>query len=161
MRKKIEPLRGLVSLWSRPGFLVRRLHQISVAIFSEEMSDLELTPVQFGAMSIVGLHPGIDQSALGEQLGTDRANTADVISRLVKNGIVLRTVSPDDRRVRHIYLTEHGSEIVLVANRRLKQIGTQLLAPLKAEDRTIFVDLMTQLIEQNNALGRTALRLKE
>lgn len=62
--------------------------------------------------------------------------------------------------MRHIYLTEHGSEIVLVANRRLKQIGTQLLAPLKPEDRAIFVDLMTQLIEQNNGLGRTALRLK-
>jgi len=160
MAKKIEPLRGLVSLWSRPGFLVRRLHQISVAIVTEEMSDLELTPVQFGAMSIIGVNPGIDQSALGQELGTDRANTTDVVTRLVKNGFVLRTVSLEDRRVRRIYLTDHGGEIVLKANRRLKQIQVRLLAPLKPQDRDTFVELMTELIETNNSLGRTALRFK-
>lgn len=159
MRQKVEPLRGLVSLWSRPGFLVRRLHQISVAIFADEMADLELTPVQFGALSIVGVNPGIDQSALGEELGTDRANTADVVTRLVKNGFLLRTVSPKDRRVRRIYLTDPGREVVVEANCRLKQIQARLLAPLKPGDRAIFVDLMTNLIESNNSLGRTALRL--
>lgn len=160
MRRKTEPLRGLVSLWSRPGFLVRRLHQISVSIFADEMDDLELTPVQFGAMSIIGVNPGIDQSALGEELGTDRANTADVVTRLVKNGLALRTVFPEDRRVRRIYLTEQGSDLVLEANGRLKQIQARLLAPLKPQDRASFVELMSELIEANNSLGRTALRLK-
>lgn len=160
MAKKIEPLRGLVSLWSRPGFLVRRLHQISVAIFSDEMSDLQITPVQFGAMSIAGVNPGIDQSTLGEELGTDRANTADVVTRLVKNGLILRTVSPKDRRVRRIYLTKPGLDVVLEANSRLTLIQTRLLAPLNPQDRAVFVTLMSDLIEANNSLGRTALRLK-
>lgn len=159
-KKKVEPLRGLVSLRARPGFLVRRLHQISVAIFTDEMADLEITPVQFGAMSIAGMNPGIDQSALGEELGTDRANTTDVINRLVNNGHVLRAVSPKDRRIRRIYLTDHGRDIVLEANQRLKDIQTRFLAPLKPADRATFLDLTIQLIEANNSLGRAAWRFK-
>jgi hypothetical protein len=39
-------MKNAAALWARPGFLVRRLHQISVAIFMEEMASLEITPVQ-------------------------------------------------------------------------------------------------------------------
>lgn len=159
-KKNVEPLRGLVSLRARPGFLVRRLHQIGVAIFTDEMADLEITPVQFGAMSIVGITPGIDQSALGEELGTDRANTTDVINRLVNNGYVLRAVSLEDRRIRRVYLTDHGRDVVLEANQRLKNIRKRFLSPLKPVDREIFLDLMIELIEGNNSLGRAAWRFK-
>ena len=64
------------------------------------------------------MNPGIDQSALGEELGTDRANTTDVINRLVNNGYALRAVSPKDRRMRRVYLTDHGRDIVVEANQR-------------------------------------------
>jgi MarR family transcriptional regulator, lower aerobic nicotinate degradation pathway regulator len=159
-KKKAEPLRGLVALRARPGFLVRRLHQIGVAIFTDEMAELELTPVQFGAMSIVGMKPGIDQSALGEELGTDRANTTDVINRLVNNGYVLRAVAPNDRRMRSVYLTDRGREVVIEANGRLKNVRTRLLSPLDAADREIFLDLTMELIEGNNSLGRAAWRFE-
>jgi len=159
-KKNVEPLRGLVSLRARPGFLVRRLHQIGMAIFGDEMDELQITPVQFGAMSIVAMQPGIDQSALGKELGTDRANTTDVINRLVNNGYVLRAVSPKDRRARSIYLTDRGREVVVEANRRLKNVRTRFLSPLKPADREIFLDLMIELIEGNNSLGRAAWRFK-
>ena len=146
-KKNVEPLRGLVSLRARPGFLVRRLHQIGVAIFTDEMADLELTPVQYGAISIVGMNPGIDQSALGEELGTDRANTTDVINRLVNNGYALRAVSPKDRRMRRVYLTDHGRDIVVEANQRLKNVRSRFLSPLKPADREIFLQ------SENGLLG--------
>jgi DNA-binding MarR family transcriptional regulator len=162
MAKKITaPIGGLVSLWSRPGFLVRRLHQIGVSIFTEEMADLELTPVQFGAMSIIGVNPGIEQSALGVQLGIDRANVADVVARLAKSGLLLRELSPVDRRAKNMYLTERGSEVVLEANRRFKRVQDRLLSPLKARDRAVFVDLLLALIKANNSLGRAELRLTD
>ena len=160
-KKIVAPIGGLVSLWSRPGFLVRRLHQIGVSIFTEEMADLELTPVQFGAMSIIGVNPGIEQSALGVQLGIDRANVADVVARLAKSGLLLREGSPVDRRAKNMYLTERGSEIVLEANRRFKRVQDRLLSPLKARDRAVFVDLLLVLIKANNSLGRAELRLTD
>ena len=34
-------------LMSRPGFLIRRLHQIHIALFLEECAGVDITPVQY------------------------------------------------------------------------------------------------------------------
>ncbi len=153
-----QPLKRLAPLWSRPGFLIRRLHQLSVSIFYVETNELDLTPVQFGALSIVAVHPGIEQLDLGAELGIDRANVADVVSRLVKSGHLVREISERDRRARNIFLTESGKALVCAANRRFKAVQKRLLAPLDDEGRELFIAQLNLLIESHNAFGRTTLR---
>jgi DNA-binding MarR family transcriptional regulator len=148
------------SLWERPGFLVRRLHQISVAIFVDEMGDLDITPVQFGALSVVAANPGIDQSALAGNLGIDRANVADVVARLSSAGHVTRKASVTDRRVKNIYMTTSGHEHLAEANRRFSKVHRRLLDPLSPTERDTFLKLLMRLIEQNNGLGRAVLNLE-
>ena len=58
---RASTLREHTSLWSRPGFLVRRLHQIHVAMFMEELAEDQVTPIQYGVMSILVDKPGLDQ----------------------------------------------------------------------------------------------------
>lgn len=157
----MEPVAGLFSLWSRPGFLVRRLHQISVAVFIEGMAELELTPLQFGALSIIALSPGIEQASVGTELGVDRANNADVLNRLEKSGLIIRHTAPHDRRTKKTYLTALGRDTVLAANDRFAVIQKRFLGPLSAPEKKLFLALLSKLIEENNALGRTVLRFAE
>ena len=56
-------------LWSRPGYLVRRLHQIHVAIFLEECSEFNLTPVQFGVLTVLYEGEALEQSTIAKQIG--------------------------------------------------------------------------------------------
>ena len=63
-------------LYARVGHLVRRLQQISVAIFLEEVGAVGITPVQFGALTAIdgmggGMRVGLfaDTWAWGEQVG--------------------------------------------------------------------------------------------
>jgi DNA-binding MarR family transcriptional regulator len=156
----IEPMNGNASaLWSRPGFLVRRLHQISVAIFLEEMASLEITPVQYGALMIVAADPGIDQSALAAELGVDRANAGDVLARLSKSGYLTRAPSQSDRRFVQVRLTEQGTALLGEAGSRAKKVQDRLLMPLKPKDRKVFVALMNQIISASNHVGRAPLRI--
>jgi MarR family transcriptional regulator, lower aerobic nicotinate degradation pathway regulator len=148
-------------LWSRPGFLVRRLHQISVAIFLEEMADLEITPVQYGALMIVAAEPGIDQSALAAELGVDRANAGDVLARLSKSGYLTRDPSPRDRRSIQLHLTDKGVLLLRKAAGRAKKVQDRLLKPLASKDRKAFVALMRQIISASNQFGRAPLRIKK
>jgi len=148
------------SLWDRPGFLVRRLHQISVAIFMDEMGDLDITPVQFGALSIVSANPGIDQSALARELGIDRANVADVVARLSASGYIERRASAKDRRAKSLLITAAGEQHLREANTRFSKVHRRLLEPLSREEREVFLDLLLRLIEGNNSLGRAVLRLE-
>jgi len=154
-RRRSEAL----SLWDRPGFLVRRLHQISVAIFMDEMGDLDITPVQFGALSVISANPGIDQSALARELGIDRANVADVVARLSAAGHIERRPSLRDRRAKSLRMTLSGDEHLKQASACFSRVHRRLLGPLSGEEREVFLDLLVRLIEGNNSLGRAELRL--
>jgi MarR family transcriptional regulator, lower aerobic nicotinate degradation pathway regulator len=148
-------------LWSRPGFLGRRLHQISVAIFLEEMAALEITPVQYGALMIVAANPGIDQSALAAELGVDRANAGDVLARLSKSGYLTRHPLPRDRRFIQLSLTRKGALLLRRAAGRAKRAQDRLLEPLASKDRKAFVVLMRQVISASNHVGRAPMRIKK
>ncbi|HYB09490.1 MAG TPA: MarR family winged helix-turn-helix transcriptional regulator, partial [Alphaproteobacteria bacterium] len=69
-------------LWSRPGYLIRRLHQIHQALFLDECRTFRITPIQYGLLTVLSTHPGIDQVTLAAELGIDRTNVADVLARL-------------------------------------------------------------------------------
>ena len=45
-------------LWDRPGFLIRRLHQIHVALFLEECRGFDVTPVQYAVLTALAIAPG-------------------------------------------------------------------------------------------------------
>ena len=49
-------------LQERPGFLIRRLHQIHVALFMEECAPEGITPVQYSILS------ALDQMGTAEQI---------------------------------------------------------------------------------------------
>ena len=126
------------TIWDRPGYLVRRLHQIHVAMFSARVADGQVTPVQFGLLSILIRRPGIDQATLGAELGLDPANVAEILRRLEDRSLLTRVVDPQNRR------------------RKLSQ--QQLLSPLNPSDRQVFMALLGRLVEGNNDSGRTSLR---
>ena len=80
-----DPIRQV--LWSRPGFLIRRLNQIHYALFSEECKEHNITPVQFGILTALSLKPGLDQTEIGTEIGLDRTTTADVLKRLEEKNL--------------------------------------------------------------------------
>jgi DNA-binding MarR family transcriptional regulator len=59
-------------LWGRPGYLLRRLHQIHYTLFFEECAGYDITPVQYGLLTTLSLNPNLDQNSLARELGIDR-----------------------------------------------------------------------------------------
>lgn len=145
-------------LFARPGFLVRRLHQIHVAMFMEEFKSQNITPVQYGLMTAVAALPGLDQTALGQEVGLDRTTTADVVKRLEERGILERRPNPSDRRTRHVQLTEEGQARVAELHVNMSRAQERLLEPLRPAEKAILMDLMRRLVEANNQYSRTILR---
>src|SRR5260370_41817771 len=86
------------ALEQRPGFLIRRLHQIHVALFMEECAPEGITPVQYSILTALEQMGPSEQIALSRAVGLDRANTADVIGRLVERRFIQRRVSRTDKR---------------------------------------------------------------
>lgn len=143
-----------------PGYLVRRFQQIAVAIFLEEVAGagFELTPVQFAALSRVAAHPGVDQATLAGLIAYDRSTIGGVVDRLVQKGYVARDVAGRDRRARELRLTPAGRrtlEAVLPAVARAQEC---ILSGLTADERRVFLSLLTKATDAVNDRSRAPLR---
>ena len=101
-----DPLR---ELYRRPGFMIRRMQQISVSIFIEETGKLKVTNRQWGILFVLSHRPGINQISVANLLGLDRSTTGMVLEKLEKDGLVVRAVDPGDRRRHNLQLTQSGT----------------------------------------------------
>ena len=146
------------TIWDRPGYLVRRLHQIHVAMFLEQVADGEVTPIQYGLLSILASRPNIDQLTIGEELGLDRANVTDILKRLESRKLITRVVDPENRRRKICLATHAGLALVKRYERQMQDCQKRLLSPLQPSERQLFMDLLSRLVEANNESGRTSLK---
>lgn len=136
-----------------------RLHQISVAIFLEEMGVLELTPVQYGILMVGSSSAGITQSDLATEIGIDRVTTGEVLQRLSKIGYLIRERSASDRRSIELCITRKGASMLRRASANAKSVQDRLLAPLALDDQKAFLEMMRRIVSASNHLGRAPLRL--
>jgi DNA-binding MarR family transcriptional regulator len=146
-------------LWSRPGFLLRRLNQIHYALFFEECREFKITPVQYGLLTALSIRGALDQGSLGVELGIDRTNVADVLTRLEARGLVRREPNPSDRRAKLASLTPKGRQLTTRMFASMQRAQDRLLASLSQRERDGFMATLERLIEANNAYGRTMLRM--
>ena len=142
-----------LELQSVPGHRVRRIHQLVVALFMQEVGEINLTPVQFSALQTICTQPSIDQKTLARTIGYDAATTGGVIDRLEARGLVVRKVAPNDRRARQITPTERGLQTLKAAVPRVLKSQSLFLAPLTKAERREFMRLLKVLIDANAELS--------
>ena len=92
------------SLYAMPGHLIRRVQQVSTALFAEECAGLDLTSVQFAALVAIRENPGVDATRLSHLIAFDRSTLGGVLERLEAKGWVVRNPSPGDKRIKLLRL---------------------------------------------------------
>jgi MarR family transcriptional regulator, lower aerobic nicotinate degradation pathway regulator len=136
---------NLSQLYARPGFLLRRAHQISTAVFEDECKSLALTPAQFGVLSVLHASPGLDQSSLGRALGFDKVTIMRVMRGLETRGLIVRTFAPANRRNLSISLTAAGLDLLIATQAPAELAYNRLMTPLNSEQREQLVSLLQLL----------------
>ncbi len=160
MDTDFEPTALARELAGRPGFLVRRLHQIHVALFSEECAAFDVTPVQFSIMSVIAEQPGLDQSRVSEEVGVDRATLANVVARLEAAGLLRRVTGRLDRRQKLLTLTPKGKALLARMQAPARRAHARTIAALSPAEQAQFLALLARLVDAGNEHGRARLRLK-
>lgn len=142
-----------LDLQTLPGHFARRIHQLAVALFVQEVGSLGLTPVQYSSLQTICNRPSIDQKTLAMTIGYDTSTIAGVIDRLEARGLVARSVSPNDRRVRLVTPTQKGMDILEAVVPPMLKSQDRFLAPLTTSERKEFMRLMQVLIDANAELS--------
>ena len=62
-------------------------------------------------LRLIGRRPGISVREAAEELGLAANTASTLVSRLCADGLLIRTVDPDDRRIGRLRLTESAQRI--------------------------------------------------
>ncbi len=147
------------SLAERPGFLIRRMHQIHLALFAEECAAFDITPVQYSILTVASAQPGLDQAQLAYEVGVDRATLANVLARLEGKQLIKRSTSPADKRLKLVTLTASGAAALQKMLLPVQRAHDRTVAALPAAEQALFLKLLMRLVDSQNAYGRAPLRL--
>ena len=141
-----------LALHQMPGHLIRRLQQVAVSLFVEAASaaGFDLTPVQYAALVGIATHPNIDQATLAALIAYDRATIGGVVDRLQRKGLVRRTSSPRDKRVRQLVVEPPGNRLLGHAAVHVEAVQRRILEPLSPEEAAIFMMLIAKLVSAHN-----------
>jgi DNA-binding MarR family transcriptional regulator len=160
MPDKSPPI-SMDAVYTKPGYLFRRMQQIAVSIFVEECKAFDLTPVQYAALVAISTHPGIDATRLSAVIAFDRSTLGSVIERLEAKTLIERRPGPDDKRVKLLTLTKAGATTLRKIIPAVDRAQQRMLAPLKPADRKALLALMAQLVDLNNEASRVPLRAED
>jgi DNA-binding MarR family transcriptional regulator len=139
-----------------PGHLVRRVHQVSTAYFTEECG-MDLTAVQYAALVAIGSHPGVDATRLSELIYFDRSTIGDVLDRIEAKRWVIRQPAPHDRRVKLVELSAEGRATLQRVDAAVRRVQERLLAPLTPREAATLVRLLAKVAERTgHSDGRDA-----
>jgi MarR family transcriptional regulator, lower aerobic nicotinate degradation pathway regulator len=148
-------------VYTKPGYLFRRMQQIAVSIFVEECKDFDLTPVQYAALVAIRTHPGIDATRLSLVIAFDRSTLGSVIDRLEAKTYIERRPSAADRRIKSLHLTAVGRTLLQKVMAAVDRAQERMLAPLKPTERKTLMALLVRLVDLNNESSRVPLRAED
>ena len=136
-----------------PGHLIRRAHQVAVAIFMEETADHEVTPVQFAILNALLDGPGEDQVTLARKVAFDAATFGSVIGRLEARGWVRRESDEQDRRRKLLWITPAGADAARRMKRAVAKVQRRILAPLSTDEASVLLGLLDRLVAGHEDLA--------
>lgn len=128
------------------GHLIRRAHQISVALFADGTAAFDVTPVQFAILSVLAREPEIDQITLAQHVAFDAATIGSVVGRLMAKGWVHREPAVRDRRRKLLQLTPQGLAALQGMTANVEEVQSRIVEGLNGAERTQFLALLAKLI---------------
>jgi DNA-binding MarR family transcriptional regulator len=133
-------------LTQRPGFLVRRLHQIHVALFQEKCARFAITPLQYSLLSALAVRGTADQSTLAADVALDRTTTTGALKRLQSRNFIERSIDREDRRARICRLTKIGAKLLASMEASARAAHRDTLTGLRKAEQKRFVAMMQRLV---------------
>jgi DNA-binding MarR family transcriptional regulator len=116
-----------------------------------------LSESQSELLWLVGRRPGISVSAAAAELGLVPNTASTLVSKLVANGLLVRTVGETDRRVGQLQLAEPAQQIVDASRATRRAVLSEVIGELDedqidalAKGLEVF-DMMTRLLQERSS----------
>ena len=117
--------------------------------FAASVGAAEITPGQFGVLTVINNNPGLSQTQLGNALGIDRSTVVAVIDRLEARGLVTRAVSPSDRRSHALRLSDEGARLLPRLEDLVRSHERHIARDLSADEKQRLIQLLDRIARRD------------
>ena len=129
-----------------PIFLLKRLHLATRKAFDEALTKHGLTAAQFEILQHVWRQDGLEQRTLQERLGITSATLTGIVDGLVDRQLLIRRPSPEDARVKQLFLTDKGLALDTQVKAVLENVQERLLEGFSLAEIALLQDWMQRMI---------------
>jgi DNA-binding MarR family transcriptional regulator len=133
-------------LEQRPGYLIRRLHQVHVALFQRKCAAFDITSLQYSLLSALAKRGTADQTTLAADVALDRTTATGALKRLQSRKLVERTVHSRDRRAQICRLTKAGGRLLCQMEASARAAHRETLAGLSKAEQKRFIAVMQKIL---------------
>ncbi len=130
------------------GHLLRRAQQYSFDMYADQVGTGGLTPRQFAVLQAVSENPGLSQTDLVKRTGIDRSTLADMISRMLKKGVLARHRTKSDARANSVSVTASGKRAMKGAAAKVAKADRDVLKAVPKAQQAGFMKALTAISAQ-------------
>jgi DNA-binding MarR family transcriptional regulator len=128
------------------GYLINHLARIFAQALAERIRPLGLAPGQFPVLLALWEEDGLTQHALVERLDVEQATIANTLARMERDGLIVRTSHPGDRRAQIVRLTPRARVLEGPATAAAAEVNAVLLAGLPEAAQHAFIAAMRTIV---------------
>lgn len=137
-----------------------RMQRLYAKALSRRLDPYGVKPGYLDILDRLWSKDNLTQKQLHRRLDIEQATLSNSLKRMERDGILLRKRTPQDKRVMHIVLTDHGRALQKVVNTAINDLQSVVNMGLTINDRRYFHRILKQMTEQaEEDLADTALVL--
>jgi len=116
------------------GYLLRQAHQAFRAAAQPELGPLGLTLPQYSVLTVADAEPGLSGAGLARDSMLTPQTTNEIISLLVGAGLLERRPDARDKRLRRMFVTAAGRDLLARARPAVDAVERRMTASLSDAD---------------------------
>lgn len=96
---------------------------------------------------MLGRNPGISQATLSQELQLSKETVSVTLRRLEHAGYINRVISPEDKRIKLLYLSDKGSALMPELKKNFSDINQRMFSLLEEEEKELLESLYEKMIQ--------------
>lgn len=127
------------------GFLMHDVSRLRRAVFDDFVKPMGVTRSQWWVLAHLARHDGMIQSDLADMLDLGKAALGGLIDRLETTGLIERRPDDVDRRVKRVFVTPKGAQLVKQMLVKSNEMSELILKDLDTTQRQQLADLLSHV----------------
>ena len=140
--------RDVTRIARSPSRILKRAAQFAAQLYASTSGPAGLTQRQHTVLQSVDLNDGISQTAMVKLTGIDRSTLADLVARLMAQGLLQRRRSREDGRTNALRVTALGKKVLKTAQPGAEDVDKLLMAKVPPLHRRSFLEALNVLAEE-------------